>query len=106
MKTQIIALVFIALVAGIGVGSAGPADVAGWDTPYERCLINMDLYEQKLELLDNYAGRAMGLQAFRDFYYNFYNVRTMKYARVYWLINGMELTDTSTPVKLSLNGSA
>jgi hypothetical protein len=80
---KILAIVLIALVASVGIGSAAPADVAGWDTPYDRCLVNMELYEEKLDLLDNYTGRAMGLQAFRDFYYNYYNTKTMKYAYMY-----------------------
>jgi hypothetical protein len=92
MKTQIIAILMVALVGLTGAATALPEDLVGWDTPSERAYIYADeliAFENKLV---GYGLNSMVVSQRMEIMYYRYSDKLAKYTRMYNYINVTELT--------------
>ena len=103
MDTKIMTAIFVlaVMVGGIGVATASPADVVGFDTPSERAWAWSVPLEARLAAVDSITGGQYFVGssiAYKEFWYNYYSVKLVKYTTMYNRLYDADLTDGPTHV--------
>ena len=83
MKTQIVAIVMIALVGFAGTVSALPEDLIGWDSPSERAYIYADKITAYENMLDRLGMSDHQKSLYMESIYETYTYKIVKYRAMY-----------------------